>query len=139
MGKLIRQKTARALWTDDESIMPFSQSWEVDTLKVAESAERTSVREGGGVDLSSSSRTSDIETPSGAVALNGRGVNDEGSGVAADMAVGGKPLRSRRSGSSSSVGWARKSLLRGEGGVGGGGIGQPSVYHALVVIFLEFF
>ena len=47
--------------------------------------------------------------------------------------------RSRRSGSSSSVGWARKSLLRGEGGVGGGGIGQPSVYHALVVIFLEFF
>ena len=48
--------------------------------------------------------------------------------------------RARRPAGGGSTGWARKSLLRGEGGgVGGGGIGQPSVYHALVVIFLEFF
>jgi len=68
------------------------------------------------------------------------GGHDEGGIVAVDMVGGGKPLRSRRSAGAGSAGWARKSLLRGEGGgVGGGGIGQPSVYHALVVIFLEFF
>ena len=81
------------MWTDDESIMPFSQNWEVDTIKVAEPAEHTSVREGGGVDLSSTDRASNIKTPSGTVAFNGRGVNDEGSVDAADMAGGGKPLR----------------------------------------------
>lgn len=74
----------------------------------------------------------------GGVRFSGSGV-DEGGIVAVDMAAGGKPLRSRRSTTGGASGWARKSLLRGEGGVGGGGIGQPSVYHALVVIFLEFF